>query len=201
MKASLVIVLVCLVFCTRSHFTRTANAEQVNFKNLSDDELVDKGASGIIRAGGGTIYIDDNKTDPRYQIEMTRRLKNAVQDLNKTMLESRGVLKELDRNIKSSDATLKNSDNTLRDLNKNLIKFSTETSRYSRILIGFTIVLFVVTVVQVVFPIWQAKNAKRVGRQANLITNQKDPAPDISREPSKTATEPDTTERKGDISI
>jgi hypothetical protein len=42
-KVSLVIVLVCLVFCTRSHFTSTANAEQVNFKNYSDDELVDKG--------------------------------------------------------------------------------------------------------------------------------------------------------------
>ncbi|MCX5886177.1 MAG: hypothetical protein NT096_09760 [Proteobacteria bacterium] len=199
MKVSLVIVLVCLVFCARSHFTRSANAEQVNFKNYSDDELVDKGYGPIIHGGGGTIYIDETRSDPRYQIEMIRRLKNAVQDLNKTMLESRGVLKELDRNIKSSDATLKNSDNTLRDLNKNLIKFSTETSLYSNILIGLTIVLFVVTVVQVVFTIWQVKIAKRLGRQANLINNQKDTAPDMSREPSKAATESDTTERKGDV--
>jgi hypothetical protein len=132
---------------------------------------------------------------------MMRRSRNAVQDLNKTMLESRGVLKELDRSIKSSDATLKNSDNTLRDLNKNLIEFSTETSRYSKILIWLTIVLLVVAVAQGAVAIWQVTIGKRLGRQTNWINNQRDTAPGMILEPSKTATKPDTTERKGDVSI
>jgi len=201
LKVSLLIVLVCLVFYTRYHFTRTANAKGVDFKDLSDEELVNKGHGPVVTYGERTTYIDETKMDPRYQIEMTRRLKSTVQDLNKTMLESRSVLKELDRNIKSSDATLKNSDNTLRDLNKNLIEFSRETSRYSKILIGLTIVMFVATAVQVFYTIQQVKIAKRLGKQTNWIEKQKDTAPDMSHEPSITATENDTTERKKDVSI
>lgn len=56
-------------------------SEIERFKKYTDDELVEHGSTSGI-GGPGETKVYGGAADPRYQIEMTRRLKDSILQLN-----------------------------------------------------------------------------------------------------------------------
>lgn len=131
------------------------------FQDYTDEQLVLYGSkSGI--GGPGETKVYGGAADPRYQIEMTRRLKENTALLNKNILKADSSIENMNNNILTVNKNIITLDGHIKELDRG-------TTYYSQVLTGLTVLMAIIAFIQVVLTFWQIKITRELKNAEQLI--------------------------------